>query len=313
MTELIRGLYNIKSHQKGAVVTIGNFDGIHLGHKLLIDKLKEQAEKLSAPAIIITFEPQPLEYFTGGGGSARLTRWREKFHALAETKVDAILVLPFNQKLADLSAQAFVDQVLVQALAIKQVIIGDDFRFGFKREGDFDFLNHAGKVMGFDVKRMPSVMLENERISSTLIRQRLAEGNHTLAERLLGRPYTMMGRVVHGNKLGRQLGFPTANIFLHRHITPVQGIYIVRMHNLASKALPGVANVGIRPTIGGTRSLLEVYLFNFDRDIYGQHVCVEFCKKLRDEERYDNLELLKEAITKDAAEARHYFEKLGEL
>lgn len=313
MTELIRGLHNIKQQHKGAVVTIGNFDGVHLGHKSLIEKVKERAKALKAPAVLMTFEPQPLEFFEGKRGVARLTRWREKYEALAETGIDYVFVLHFDQPFANLRAEEFIKKVLLDGLAVKEVIVGDDFHFGKNREGNFAFLQNAGKRYGFEVESMPSILFEGERVSSTRVRQALANDDHALANRLLGRPYSMLGRVVHGDKLGRQLGFPTANIYLHRPVTPVQGIYIVRMHGIDKQALPGVANVGIRPTIGGTRSLLEVYLFNFNRDIYGRHVSVEFCKKLRAEERYPNLELLKEAIAKDAMQAEKYFKENGEL
>lgn len=312
MTELIRGLYNIAQKHRGGVITIGNFDGVHIGHNSLIEKVKERAKSLNVPSIVATFEPQPMEFF-GHKSVARLTRWREKFQALAHTGIDYVLVLRFNQRFADLGPEDFIQQVLVKGLAVTDVIVGDDFRFGKKREGNFEFLKNAGERYQFKVESMPSVILNHERISSTRIRKGLESGSHELAEQLLGRPYTMTGRVVHGDKLGRQLGFPTANIFLHRAVAPVQGIYIVRMHGVEKQPLPGVANVGIRPTIGGTRSLLEVYLFNFDRDIYGKYVTVEFCKKLRDEAHYDNLELLKEAIAQDAAQAQAYFRERGEL
>lgn len=316
MTDLIRGLYNILPRQKGGVVTIGNFDGVHLGHKALIDMVKERAKSLHVHSTVITFEPQPMEYFARpkiplfrkGDGVARLTRWREKFCALAGTGIDQVLVLRFNRKLAELRAEEFIKKVLVDDLAIEHIIVGDDFRFGRKREGDFQFLEQAGERYGFTVEKMPSVLIDGERVSSTRIREALDKGELKEAEHLLGRPYTMMGRVAHGDKLGRKLGFPTANIYLHRQVTPVQGIYVVRMHGIDKEALPGVANVGIRPTIGGTRVLLEVFLFDFDRDIYGQHVTVEFCKKLRDEEHYASLELLTAAIATDVKNARLYFE-----
>lgn len=311
MTELIRGLYNILPIHKGGVVTIGNFDGVHCGHKNLINRVKKQALAMNIPSIVITFEPQPMEYFARNQPEkpkvARLTRFREKFYALAETEIDYILLLRFNKTLASLPAKDFVREILIEGLGIKHIIIGDDFRFGYHREGNLDYLKNAGEEFGFTVESMASVVIEGERASSTRVRKALAERNHALAERLLGRPYTMMGRIVHGNKLGRQLGFPTANIYLHRDLTPIHGIYVVRVYGLAKHGLPGVANVGIRPTIGGTRSLLEVHLFDFDRDIYGQHVTVEFCQKLRDEEYFPNLELLQEAIAKDVEQAKAYF------
>lgn len=310
MTDLIRGLYNIAPRHQGGVLTIGNFDGVHLGHQALIKKIKEKAAILNASAIVLTFEPQPLEFFANKP-VARLTRWREKFYALRQTNVDAVCVLRFNQALANLSANDFIKKILVDHLKIRHIIVGDDFRFGYQRQGDFEFLVRQGKQLGFTVENMPDLMIHNERVSSTRIRMALNQDHLILAEQLLGRPYCMMGRVVHGDKLGRQLGFPTANIFLHRALAPIQGIYAVQMTGIGNQALPGVANVGIRPTIGGTKCLLEVYLFDFDRDIYGQSVSVEFCKKIRSEEYFSNLDLLKAAIHQDVIAARNYFEKRG--
>lgn len=313
MTELIRGLYNVAPRHMGGVVTIGNFDGVHLGHQALLKKVKETAQALKVPSTVITFEPQPLEYFMPNKAVPRLTRWREKFCELAKLGIDNILVLRFNEALANLSADDFIKKILCDTLHVRHIIIGDDFRFGQARAGDFNYLKNAGVQHGFIVEDMPSVIDFGERISSTRIRKALADSDLALAEQLLGRPYTMMGRIVHGDKLGRALGFPTANIYLHRAVTPVQGIYVVRMHGLAKKGLPGVANVGTRPAVGGTRTLLEVYLFNFDQNIYGRDVCVEFCEKLRDEEHYPNLELLKTQIAKDAEQARQYFVERKEL
>lgn len=316
MTQLIRGLYNVAPQHKAGVVTIGNFDGVHQGHQALITRVKERAKALHVPSIVITFEPLPKEYFAKLENSSslpRLTRWREKFIALAQTGIDYVLVLPFHQQFAAWRAEEFIQNVLVDHLAIEHVIIGDDFRFGFQREGDFAFLNNAGLRYGFTTEEMPSVILDGMRVSSTLIRDALEKGDQALAEHGLGRPYAMQGRVVHGDKLGRQLGFPTANINLHRNKAPVQGIYTVRVHGIEKQALPGVANIGIRPTVGGTKPLLEVYLFDFDRDIYGKHVSIEFCKKLRDEKHYKDLALLKEAIAKDVEMAKEYFKQRGEL
>lgn len=202
-----------------------------------------------------------------------------------------------------------MQQILKEQLQAKHVIVGDDFHFGRDRLGNFDFL----KKTGLSVENIPSILLHNKRVSSTEVRKALADANHPLVEELLGRPYTMQGRIVYGDKRGRQMGFPTANIYLHRTATPVQGVYIVRMHGIGEKGLPGVANVGIRPTIGGTRSILEVHLFDFNQEIYGRQVTVEFCEKIRDEKRYSSLDLLIEQIGKDAKEARHYFEERGEL
>lgn len=313
VTKLIRGLNNIPPTSQGRVVTIGNFDGVHLGHQALLAKLKEKADKLHLPSLVITFEPQPFEFFAREKCAPRLTRCREKFCWLAEYGVDEVLVVNFNQQFAAMTAEQFVAGILAQSLQAKHVIIGDDFRFGHARAGDFKFLQAAGAQHGFTVENMPSVLFDHERISSTRVRNALMAANHELAEELLGRPYTMIGRVVHGDKRGRVMGFPTANIFLHREVSPVHGIYIVRMHGLSERPLPGVANVGTRPTMGGTRTLLEVHLFDFAEDIYGRHVSVEFCEKLREEERFDSIDLLVEQMWKDAAAARQYFKKRGEL
>ncbi len=313
MTSLIRGLSNIVSAPKNGVVTMGNFDGVHIGHQTLLKKTVEKAKELKTTSMAIIFEPQPFEFFAREAGAPRLTRWREKFCLLAEQGLDAVLVIRFNQQFANLTAEQFIQDILKKALQAQHIIVGDDFQFGRGRTGNFDFLKTAGQTLGITVENIPSILLNEKRVSSTRVRQALAESDHLLVEQLLGRPYSMKGRVVHGDKRGRQMGFPTANIYLHRAVPPVKGVYTVRMHGVAKKALPGVANVGIRPTIGGTRSLLEVHLFDFAEDIYGQHVCVEFCEKLRDEQRYSNLDLLIEQIGKDAKAGRHYFETRGEL
>jgi len=313
MTVVIRGLSNIASAPKRAVVTIGNFDGVHIGHQALLKKVVEKARELKTASLAIIFEPQPFEFFAPGASAPRLTRWREKFCLLAEQGINAVLVIRFNQSFANLTAEQFVQTILKNALQAKQIIVGDDFQFGRGREGDFNYLKTAGQHLGISVENMPAIFFQDERVSSTRVRKALADSNHTLVEQLLGRAYAMKGRVVYGDQRGRQMGFPTANIYLHRAVTPVQGVYVVRMHGVTDKALPGVANVGTRPTMDGTRSLLEVHLFDFAQEIYGRHVTVEFCEKLREEKRYPNLDLLIEQIEKDAKAARHYFEKRGEL
>ena len=313
MTIVIRGLGNIASAPKRGAVTIGNFDGVHLGHQALLKKTVEKARALQTKSIAIIFEPQPFEFFARDANTPRLTRWREKFCLIAEQGIDAVLVIRFNKAFAGLTAAQFVDEILGTALQASYVIVGDDFQFGRGREGNLEFLKNAGAWLGFPVEAMPSVELEGERISSTRVRKALADANHELVNRLLGRPYAMQGRVVYGDQRGTKMGFPTANIYLHRKVTPVQGVYVVRMHGVDKQGLPGVANVGVRPTIGGTRSLLEVHLFDFQQTIYGRHVSVEFCQKLRPEQRYANLDLLIEQIWKDAQQARQYFEMHGEL
>lgn len=255
----------------------------------------------------MTFEPLPKEFFGFKKIVPRLTKCREKFSAIAACEVDKVLIVHFDQAFSQVSAEEFVKNILVEKLHVKHIIIGDDFRFGKDRAGDFEFLKTMSQMLDFTVEAMPTVLLENQRVSSTFVREALTKADHTLAEKLLGRPYTMQGRVVHGDKRGRLIGFPTANIYLHRAVTPVLGVYAVKMHGIDKSPLTGVANVGTRPTAGGTRSLLEVHLFDFDREIYGKHVSVEFCKKLRDEKKFENFDLLKEQIWKDAEEAREFF------
>lgn len=312
MTKLIRSLHNIGSQHLGGVITIGNFDGVHQGHQALIAQVIAKAQRLRVPSLVITFEPHPFEFFSQEKVTIpRLTRLREKFYALAACGVDYVLVLPFNQSLASLTAEAFITQVLYHYLKPQAVIIGDDFRFGYKRQGDFTLLQTMGKTVGFTVQAMPTLEMAGERVSSTRIRQALLQGDHDLAEQLLGHPYFMLGRVGHGDQLGRKLGFPTANIFLHRKLAPVSGVYIVYMYGIAPYPLPAVANVGSRPTVNGTRVLLEVHLLNFNQDIYHRYVKVEFVKKIREEIRYPNLDELKKQIAIDVAEAHDYFKKQG--
>lgn len=305
--ELIRGLHNLRARHRGCVATIGNFDGVHLGHQAVIGQLAEKSAEFGLPSLVMIFEPQPLEFFAPDKAVARLTRLREKLQALRRFAVDRVLCIRFNRAFADLPARQFIDQVLVEKLGVKYLVVGDDFRFGQGRTGNYALLQAAGVQHGFHVTHMHTFGIDGERVSSTRVRAALAAGDLMLAEKLLGRRFRMSGRVAHGNKLGRQLGFPTANLFVHRKVTPVAGIYVVELFGVDDNPLPGVASVGTRPTIDGTRCLLEVHLFDFNRDIYGRHVHVEFLKKLRDEERFDSLESLRRQIGIDAAQARSYF------
>lgn len=307
-TKLIRSYYNITPAEQGGVVTIGNFDGVHLGHQQLLAKTVEMAKRQGVPAIVVTFEPHAFEFFSKQAVTIpRLTRLREKYSALAACGVDAVVVLTFNQVLAELSASDFIANLIVHYLRPSHIIVGDDFHFGRMRQGNFELLQQMGKTLGYTAETMPTFLLDGERVSSTRVRKALAEGDLDMAKRLLGRPYSMQGRVAHGNKLGRELGFPTANIFLHRKLTPVHGVYCVKMHGLVDHPWPGAANVGMRPSVDGTRTLLEVHLLDFNQDIYGRYVEVEFCKKLREEERYPNLDILKEHIANDVVATRKYF------
>ncbi|WP_297526653.1 bifunctional riboflavin kinase/FAD synthetase [Thiohalobacter sp.] len=304
---LIRGLHNIRPDDRGCAATIGNFDGVHLGHQAVLGQVAERAGELGLPSTVITFEPQPQEYFAAGEAPPRLTRLREKVSALRRYGVERVLVLPFGPKLAALGAADFVQRVLVDGLQVRYLVVGDDFRFGRGREGDFEFLRRAGERHGFQVVHMHTFEIDGARVSSTRVREALAAGDLAGAERLLGRPYRMQGRVAHGDKRGRTIGFPTANLFLHRRRSPLSGVFAVEMFGLEQEPVAGVANVGTRPTVDGTRALLEVHLFDFDRDIYGRHVAVEFAHKLRDEMRFDAFEALKAQIGNDVREARDWF------
>ncbi len=305
--ELIRGLHNLRPRHHSCVATIGNFDGVHLGHQAVIGQLAEKADEMCLPAVVITFEPQPMEYFRPEAAPSRLTRFREKIYALRRYAVDRVLCLHFNQKLASLSPEAFIQQVLIDGLGVKYLVVGDDFRFGRKRTGTIAHLRAAGQQHGFQVVNMHTFEIDGERVSSTRVRQALQSGDMAAAERLLGRDYRMSGRVAHGSKLGRELGFPTANIHLHRRFTPLQGIFAVEVFGLEQEPLAGVASLGNRPTVDGTRTLLEVYIFDFEQEIYGKHIQVSFLHKLRDEEKYDTLEALKQQIELDVQNARDYF------
>ena len=305
--ELIRGLQNIRPEHKGCVATIGNFDGVHLGHQAVLGQLAEKAAELCLPTTLITFEPQPMEYFIPEKVPARLTRFREKMLALQRYSVERVCCLSFNNKLANLTAEAFIENVLVEKLGVKYLVVGDDFRFGANRAGTFETLVEAGQQYGFQVVSMHTFEVDAERVSSTRIRHALERGDMATAEMLLGRSYRMSGRVAHGEKLGRELGFPTANIHLHRHASAVQGIFVVEVFGLDQEPVQGVASIGTRPTVDGTKALLEVFMFDFDQDIYGRHIQVSFLKKLRDEEKYDSLEKLTNQIQIDVEQAQAYF------
>lgn len=306
--EVIRGVSNLQPRHRGCIVTIGNFDGVHRGHQVILKRVKEKSLELGLPSVLICFEPQPREFFDVYNAPARLTRFREKIALLDEHGIDIVLCFKFDEKTKSASAQDFIDN-LVNDLDAKLVMVGDDFQFGRDREGDFSTLQKAGEEYGFEVTNLRTLAYDEVRVSSTRIRECLAEGNFELAEELLGHRYSIMGKVIYGRQLGRELGAPTANIQLHRYRAPIDGVYAVEMEGL-DEVYQGVANVGVRPTIDEEtlKPILEVHLFDFDQDIYGRGVKVNFCHKIRPEKRFDNLELLKEAIHKDMAEARKYFE-----
>lgn len=305
--ELVRGIHNLRPRHRGCAATIGNFDGVHLGHQAVLGQLSEHTESLRLPVTVILFEPQPREYFTQALAPARLTRFREKVEALRRFGVDRVVCLRFDRHLASLPPDEFIRVILLDGLDVKYLVIGDDFRFGKGRQGNFALLQQAGEVHGFPVVNMHTFNIEGERVSSTRIREALLAGDLEAAESLLGRPYRMSGRVAHGDKRGRTIGFPTANIHLHRSATPVKGVFAVEMFGIRGEPVAGVANVGSRPTVDGTRTVLEVHLFDFDADIYGCHVQVSFLRRIRAERRFDSFEALKQQIEADARQARQYF------
>ena len=288
-------------------IAIGNFDGVHLGHGALLERLCDVARESRLPPTILTFEPHPREFFSPASAPARLTTLREKLELLADAGVEQAMICRFNAAFAALSAEQFIERVLVGGLRARHLIIGDDFRFGKGRAGDFSLLQQAGVAHGFAVEAMGSVTVDGERVSSSGVRAGLAAGDMEHAARLLGRPYIIDGKVAHGDKIGRQLGFATANIRIKHNPLPMTGVFAVEVGGLDERPLPGVANLGIRPTVGGTRPLLEVHLFDFDRDIYGAHISVRFVHKLRNEQRFPNFDALKAQIAADAAAARAFF------
>ena len=310
---LIRGLHNLRAEHHGCVATIGNFDGVHLGHQAVFAELRKVGDALGLPATVITFEPQPLEYFQPEKAPSRLTRLREKLTVIKDAGIDYVLVLPFGRRLATMGAEAFIDEILVKGLGIQHLYVGDDFRFGRARCGDVGLLHEAGRDLGFHVDDLQTVTAGGERISSTRIRKLLVGGDLQAASKLLGRSYTICGRVSHGDKRGRTIGFPTLNIQLHRPVSPLRGVYAVTVHGVDDKGLPGVANIGNRPTVeGDPRFLLEVHLFDFDRSIYGAHVGVEFVSRIRDEMKFDSFDALREQISVDTQQALRIHEQGNE-
>lgn len=302
--ELIRGPLNLREPHRGCVVTIGTFDGIHLGHQALLRRLCEHAARLSRPAMVLTFEPMPREYLHPEQPPARLTSWRERWHILGGRGIDYMCVLRFDERLRNLSAEDFL-ALLGRQLHAHLVVVGHDFRFGRHGEATAAALGASGTELGFDVDVVPPVLLAGSRVSSSGVREALSRGDFDLARSWLGRPYSMTGRVVQGNQLGRKLGFPTANLRTGRRRVPVAGIFAVRVQGVARDPLPGVASLGTRPTVaGGGEMLLEAHLFDFAGDLYGREIEVEFVSKLRDEAQFATLDALTVQMSKDAATAR---------
>lgn len=304
--ELIRGIHNLQHQPDGCVLSIGNFDGIHLGHHAVLSRLLEEAKRLQVPATVMTFEPQPAELFSGDNAPARLSRLRDKFVQLKKLQLDRLLCVSFTREFANLSANDFIEQLLIKHLNVKFLVVGDDFHFGYQRQGDFALLKEAGKKYGFEVVDTQSLSQDAFRISSTRIRDALAKGHLQAAEKMLGRKYSIAGRVGHGQKLGRTIGVPTANLCLKRRVSPVSGVFAVSILGIDNQQYQGVANIGRRPTVQGERQQLEVHIFDFQGDLYGLQLEVILNKKLRDEVRFNSFAELKNQIEKDIEQAKQW-------
>ncbi|MEC7376681.1 MAG: bifunctional riboflavin kinase/FAD synthetase [Pseudomonadota bacterium] len=315
---LIRGLTNLKALSQredsplalGCVATIGNFDGVHLGHKTIIDQVISKAEALGVPSVVMVFEPQPREFFQGSEAPPRLMNFRQKFESLLAEGVDIVLCLRFNQAFRSYSAMGFVEDVLIEGLGVRHLVVGDDFRFGCDRAGDFALLQEVGSARGFSVENTRTVTVAGERVSSTRVRELLNVNGLEQAEALLGHPYRIRGRVVYGRQLGRQIGAPTANILLHR-TAPLRGVYVVAAALDDGSRYDGVANIGLRPTVDGKQPSLEVHLFDFAGTLYGQHLEVVFRHGLRDEEKFESVDQLKDQIARDFEDARAWIAEHG--
>jgi len=301
--QLVRGIHNIRPQDHGCVLTIGNFDGVHLGHQQVIKALVSKAKALNCVAAVLVFEPQPQELFSPDTAPARLCRLRDKYNLLAQLGVQRLICVNFTIKFSQQSAHYFIEHLLVEKLGIKHLIVGDDFHFGKNRQGNFPMLCQAGQKLGFAVSDTASYKMADCRISSTAIRQALEHDELASAEQMLGREYSIIGRVFHGDKRGRQLGFPTANVLLKRRVSPLSGVFAV-MVNTNTGQFKGVANVGARPTVAGVRQQLEVHLFDFDQGLYGQCIEVIIKKKLRPVIKFDSLEALTKQIKKDSEQAK---------
>ena len=304
--EFIRGIHNITPAHRGTVLTIGNFDGVHRGHQAVIEGAIQRARALNVPATVMVFEPQPTELFLQDKAPARLYKLRDKYLQLARLGVDRLLCVNFNPTFASMAAMDFIEHLLVEKLAIRHLIVGDDFCFGKNRQGNFEMLKTEGARLGFGVTDTQSLRLHDCRISSTAIRKAVMSGDFAEAEAMLGHPYSINGCVSHGEKKGRQLGFPTANIALKRNVSPVKGVYVVTVL-LEGLRYQGVANIGKRPTLNGTVLQLEVHLFGYEGSMYGKQIEVILHHKLRDEQKFDSLEQLRAQIALDVAQAHQYF------
>jgi len=312
--ELIRGLHNLRPRHRGCVVTIGAFDGVHNGHRAVLGHLLEKAAELDLPSVVILFEPLPREYFAPREAPARLMSFREKFEALEALGVDRVLRVRFDESLRTMGAVEFITRIFVDGLGAKYIVVGDDLRFGHDREGDFELMRAQGEIHGYQTMHTATLGISGTRVSSTRIREALENADFMLAEALMGRPYSISGKVVFGQQRGRQLGAPTANMELHRLRAPLLGVYVVEVvvegegAGDNARPLPAVANVGTRPTVGdGFRANLEVHLLDYSGDLYGKRLRVSFRQKIRDEQKFESLDDLQTQIHRDIAYGREFF------
>jgi riboflavin kinase/FMN adenylyltransferase len=308
--QLIRGLHNLTQPLPASAVTIGNFDGIHLGHQHVLKQLKSVASRYGLLTTVMIFEPQPIEYFAPDKAPKRLARFREKLAYLKSQQIDYLLCLKFDHRLAQLSAEDFVEQILVAQLNVHHLVIGDDFRFGRNRAGNFDLLQTLGQQYDFVVENADTLLVDGARVSSTRIRESIQHDDFKKAAQLLGRPYSLSGKIAHGEKLGRELGYPTINIKMGDNTLIVKGIFAVTVKGIDNRMLRGVASIGTRPTVGGVDTILEVFILDFNQDVYGQCVEVEFLHKIRDEQKFKSLHELGINIEKDVVQAKRYFDHL---
>lgn len=308
--QLVRGIHNIKKDHHGCVLTIGNFDGIHLGHQAILNRLQECAVTHQLPSTVMIFEPHPEELFNPDGAPARISRLREKLNEFRRFNIERVVLIKFTRTLASMSAKDFVEDLLLNKLGVKHLIIGDDFRFGHQREGDYQLLQSLAVKHKFQLENTETVLSSDIRISSTAVRDALKKGDFDKTADLLGRSFTMTGRIFHGDKRGRTIGFPTANLLVHRCVNPLNGVYAVTLRLLKStteRLINGIANIGNRPTVEGTREQLEVHLFEFNEDIYGQAVEVVFLHFIRGEQKFNGLDELTAQINKDTERAKQFF------
>ncbi|MEZ5572006.1 MAG: bifunctional riboflavin kinase/FAD synthetase [Halioglobus sp.] len=306
--ELIRGLHNLRPRHHGCVATIGAFDGVHLGHQAVIRHLLEKSAEFRSPSLIIVFEPLPREYFAPLQAPARIMSFWEKCRALEALGVDRLLRIRFNEQFRGMSAQSFVDDIFVTGLGVRYVVLGDDFRFGADRQGDFEFIRKQGLRYGFDAVSTPTFEIHGERVSSTRIREALQEADFATAQALLGRPYSISGRVIYGRQLGSVIGTPTANLELRRLRSPLAGVYTVEVSGGGLFSAPGVANVGVRPSVNDSiKANLEVHILDHKVNLYGRHIQVTFRHKLRDEMKFGSVQELQENIARDIEQARAWF------